>query len=164
MTPPISGAKDVRDRALEVAWRTAAEASWWLRDYARADSEIAHALTIRKAIPPRNLGEERDANVQLVVAAVIAASVGDYARARRIIDPVLAFQRGLYQRKDNEDLTQHIEYAQALYASALAAPDTRGPRLKQAGALIDALPAAMRDLKSIQRLRGAIAEEQKRPH
>ncbi len=164
MTPPISGAKDVRDRMLEGAWRTAADASWWQHDYARADSEIAHALTIRKTIPPRNLGEERDADEQLVLAAVIAAGVGDHARAQRLIEPVLKLQQALFQRKDNEDLLQHIEYAQALYASALAAPDTRGPRLKQAAALIDSLPAEMRGLKSIRRLRNAIAEEQKKPH
>ncbi|MGH8802887.1 MAG: hypothetical protein ACREX6_11410, partial [Casimicrobiaceae bacterium] len=159
MRPPVAGAKDGRDRALEMAWRVAAEASWWLGDYARAEAEITHALGIRKTLPPRNLGEQRDAGDQLVIASMIAARLGDHARAQKILAPVLELQRGLDARKDNEDRTQHIEYAQALYASALATPASKGPALKQAAGLVDALPKAMRGLKSIQRLRGAIAAE-----
>ena len=158
ITTSTPGQKDGRDRTLEVAWRTAADASYRLHDYASADVEIGRALEIRKTLPPRNLSEERDASDQLMLAAMIAAGLGDYAKAQRIIEPVLQFHRGLYERKDNEDLTQHIEYAQALYASALAAPGAKASRLKQAAAVIDSLPPAMRRLISVDRLRRQIAD------
>ncbi|HEX8740010.1 MAG TPA: hypothetical protein VF925_07685, partial [Casimicrobiaceae bacterium] len=108
-----------------------------------------------------NLGEQRDANYPVVLASVIASGLGNHAKAQQLIAPVVAFERGLYERKDNEDLTQRIEYAQALYASALANPATRGQVLKQAAGLIDGLPAPMRSLKSVARLRGAIAAGQR---
>ena len=68
-------------------------------------------------------------------------------------------QRGLYARQDNEDLTQRVELAQALYASALAEPAQKTARLGEAARLIDALPPAMRQLISVSRLRDQIAEE-----
>ncbi|HEX7327746.1 MAG TPA: hypothetical protein VF428_04315 [Casimicrobiaceae bacterium] len=163
MSPPTKGAQDARARALDMAWRTAAEASWWLHDYATAETEIAHSLELRKTLPPRNLGEQRDAQYPIVLASVIASRLGDHAKAQKLIAPVVDFERGLYARKDNDDLTQRIEYAQALYASALADPTSRsrGQVSKQAAQLIDSLPTAMRNLKSIARLRGAIAAEQR---
>ena len=162
VVPPGPGAKDVLDRALEVAWRTAAEASYRLHEYGQADTEIGRALEIRKTLPPRNIGEERDANVQLALAAMIAAARGDHAKAQRIIDPVVQFNRKLYERKDYEDLQQRLEYVQALYASALAASGAKRPQLAQAAALVDSLPPAMRRLISVERLRASIAEAQGR--
>ena len=153
ITTQTPGQKDNRDRALEIAWRTAADASYRMHDYAAANAEIGRALEIRKTLPPRNLSEERDASNQLTLAAMIAAGLGDQTKAQRIIGPVLDRYRELYERKDNEDLTQHIEYAQALYASALASPDARRSRLSQAAKVVDSLPAAMRRLISVERLR-----------
>jgi hypothetical protein len=68
--------------------------------------------------------------------------------------------RGLYARKDNEDLIQHVEFAQALYASALAGSPRKRAELKQAAALIDQLPPAMLGLISVRRVRAWIAEAQ----
>jgi len=73
---------------------------------------------------------------------------------------VLELHRGLYARADNEDLTQHIEFAQALYASALAGSTDSAAELKQAAALIDALPAPLRALISVSRVRAWIADAQ----
>ena len=160
ITPPQAGAKESRDNALWVAWRMAAEASWWRRDFASAGNEIAKALEVRRQVPLRNIGDQRNQNILLTLEAWIAAGSGDSARAGRIIAPVLAFERSLYLRKDNEDLTQHIEYAQALYASALAAPAAKASPLAQAVRLIDSLPPAMRRLISVSRLRARITEAQ----
>ncbi len=159
-TPPDAGAKERRDNALWMAWRMAAEASWWRRDFASAGDEIARAIAVRKQVPLRNIGDQRNQNILLTLEAWIAAGAGDSARAGRIIAPVLAFERSLYLRKDNEDLTQHIEYAQALYASALAAPAAKAAPLAQAARLIDSLPPAMRRLISVSRLRARITEAQ----
>jgi tetratricopeptide (TPR) repeat protein len=152
-----------KNRVLEVAYRTAAEASYRLKDYAAADAEIKRALEIRKAIPTRTLAEERDVSDQLMLAAMIAARLERYGEAQRIIEPVLKFHRGLYARgKDNEDLSQHVQLAHALYVSALAASGQKTPQLREAAAIIDGLPPAMRRQISITVWRDRIAEEQKR--
>jgi tetratricopeptide (TPR) repeat protein len=149
-----------RNATLEVAYRTAADASYRLKEYAVADAEIRRAVELRKSIPPRTLGERRDEAAQASLAAMIAARLERYAEARRLIDPVLELHRELFARGDNEDLTQHIEFAQALYASALARPGGNAAELKQAAALIDALPPAMRALVSVGRIRASITDAQ----
>ncbi len=152
-----------RNRPLEVAYRTAAEASYRLKDYAAADLDIKQALEIRKTIPTRTLAEERDAGNQLMLAATIAARMERYAEAQQIIEPVLKLHRGLYARgKDNEDLSQRVELAQALYVSALAAPGRKTSQLTEAAAIMDSLPPPMRRLHSVTVWRDRIAEEQKK--
>jgi tetratricopeptide (TPR) repeat protein len=157
LTPPENGAKEGRDSALCLAWRTAAEASWWQRDFASAGREIDKALEACARVPLRSVGDRRNRNVLLTLQAWIAAGSGDTRRAATIIEPVLAFERDLFERKDNEDLTQYIEYAQALYASALATPKTASASLAEAARILDRLPAPMRSLHSTARLRAAIA-------
>jgi hypothetical protein len=68
--------------------------------------------------------------------------------------------RDLFARKDNEDLIQHLQFADALYTSAIAGSPDRKAELRQAAAVLDALPAGMRDLISTRRLRAWIAEAQ----
>ena len=145
--------------ALEIAYRTAADASYRLKRYAAAEGDIRRALELRKSIPTRMLSETRDAAAQTTLAAMIAARLGHTEEAAQLVGPVLELHRGLYARTDNEDLTQRVEFAQALYASALAGSRDRRAELKQAAALIDALPGAMRVI-SVARLRASIAEAQ----
>jgi len=149
-----------KNATLEMAYRTAADASYRLADYAAADADIQRALALRKTIPTRTLSEERDAGNQAVLAAMIAARRGQNAQAQRLLAPVLELHRKLLARTDNEDLTQRVELAQALYASALAGSPQRAAELKQAAALIDALPPAMRALISVGRIRASIADAQ----
>ena len=153
-----------KNRALEVAYRTVAEASSRMNDYAAADAEIKKALAIRRAIPTRTVAEERDSADQMMLAALIAAKLQRYAEAQQIMEPVLKLHRGLYDRKDNDDLTQRVQFARALYVSALAAPGQKTAQLTQAAAIIDGLPPSMRRQISIAYLRGQIAEEQKARH
>ena len=117
-------------------------------------------MELRKSIPTRTLGERRDEAGQAILAAMIAARLERHAEARRLIDPVLEMHRELFARADNEDLTQHIEFAQALHASALARSGGSAAELKQAGAIIDALPPAMRELITVKRIRASIADAQ----
>ncbi|HKE41683.1 MAG TPA: hypothetical protein VKG21_17770, partial [Casimicrobiaceae bacterium] len=151
-----------KNRMLEVAYRTSAEASYRLKDYTAADADMKRALEIRQAIPKRNLFEERDASDALMLAAMIEARMGRYSTAQQIIEPVLNFHRGLYMRKDNEDVSQRVQYASALYVSALAAPGQKTAQLAQAAAIIDALPPAMRRVSSVAVWRDRITEEQKK--
>src|SRR4029079_11546401 len=141
---PTASQGESRDSALELAYRTIANASYRLKDYAAADSAIQRALTLRKKLPTRTLGEQRDAGTQAVLAGRIAARLGRYDEARGLIDPVLDMERKLYEREDNEDQLQRIELAQALYASALAGSARKAVALKEAAPLIDALPPQRR--------------------
>jgi tetratricopeptide (TPR) repeat protein len=151
-----------KNRMLEVAYRISADASYRLKDYAAADADIKRAIEAGNAVPKRMLPEERDANSELMLAAMIAARLERFAEAQRIIEPVLKFHRGLYARgKDNDDLFQHVEYAQALYVSALAAPGQKTAQLTEAAAVLDGLPPMMRRQISITVWRDRIAEEQK---
>jgi hypothetical protein len=108
----------------------------------------------------RTLSERRDVGTQSVLAGMIAARLGRRDEARALIDPVLAMQRDLASRPDNDDRIQRVEYAQALYASALAGSPRRAEELRQAAALLDALPVQMRNLISVRRWREWIAEAQ----
>jgi tetratricopeptide (TPR) repeat protein len=151
-----------RSRVLEVAYRTAALASYHLRDYAAADAEIKHALEIHKAIPTRVLFEEIDAADQVVLAATIAARLDRRDEAQRMLEPVLKLHRSLYVRKDNEWLGQRVLMASALYASALAGNGNEQATLSEAARLIDTLPDELRQLKSTALVRREIAQEQQR--
>jgi hypothetical protein len=153
-----------RVRTLDYAYRTAAEASYRLKDYAAADAEIKRALELREKMPKRNLFEKRDANEELMLAAMIAARRERYAEAQQLIEPVLKFNRELYARKDNDDLSQHVEFARTLYVSALAAPGQKASQLVQAAAILDGLPPEMRRQASVAAWRDWIAEEQKKRH
>jgi tetratricopeptide (TPR) repeat protein len=152
-----------RKKTLEMAYRTAAFASYGLKNYAAADAEIGKALELRRTITARNLSEQRDEADQRVLAALIAARLGRSAEAQELLAPAAKLQRDLYARnKDGEDQMQRVEFASVLYASALASPDQRAQQLAQAAAMLDRLPAPMRGLSSTARLRQAIAEEEKR--
>ena len=158
--PPGAAETQSRDLALETAYRTIADASYRLRDYAAADAAIKRALALREHLHTRTLGERRDAGTQAVLAGMIAARLGRVDEARKLIDPVLAMHSELAARPDNDDAMQRFEYAQALYASALAGSSQRASELRQAAGLIDALPAQFRRLISVQRVRAWIAEAQ----
>ena len=151
-----------RVRALDYAYRTAAEASYRLKDYAAADAEIKRGLELHEKVPKRNLLEKRDANEELMLAAMIAARLERHAEAQQLIEPALKFHRQLYARKDNDDLGQRVELARALYVSALAAPGQKSSQLTEAADILDGLPPAMRQQASIAVWRDWIAEEKKR--
>jgi tetratricopeptide (TPR) repeat protein len=151
-----------KNRTLAGAYRTAALASYRLGDYASADAEMKKAIEHGRSIPIRTPNDKRDANSVLTLQAAIAARQERLGEAQRIIEPVLKFHRELYARKDNEDLSQRIDLAQALYVSALAAPGQKANQLTEAAALLDGLPSGLRQLRSTTRLRDSIAEEQKK--
>jgi hypothetical protein len=149
---------------LAAAHSTAAFASYQLKDYVQADAEIKRALEVERVLPKHTLFEQRSEGRKLLLAAMIAARQQRYAEAQQIIAPVLKLHRQLHARKDNDDLTQHLEYALALYASALAAPGQKQAQLTQAAAIMDGLPTEMRSRVSVSQWREQIAEEQKKRH
>jgi len=163
LKPADRGQELAKNRMLYVAYWTLAEASYNLKDYKAADAEIKRALEVRRAIPTRTQFERRDESDAAVLAAMIDARLEKYGEAQQIIEPVLKLHRGFYARgKDNDDLSQHIEFAQALYVSALAAPGQKTAQLTQAAAILDGLPPEMRRMVSVTVWRDRIAEERKK--
>src|SRR5262249_48919149 len=63
---PPQGELD-KNRVLEMAYRTAALASYRLKDYATADTEIKRSLELRRSIPTRTTLDERDLGNQRVL-------------------------------------------------------------------------------------------------
>jgi tetratricopeptide (TPR) repeat protein len=148
-----------RTKALVGTAYALADACYRMQDYPAAERAIGEAIENRQLIPRRTTQEARDANDDQILAAMIAARLGHREEGQRIIAPALAFHRALFAR-GNDDLTQHVQLARALYAFALANPVRRSPELAQAAAIIDRLPQPMRDLISTRRLRAWIAEAQ----
>ena len=150
-----------KNRGLGATYTVLADALFNLKDYAAADAAIKRALDYHRPVPKRTLQDQRDANDELILAAVIAARLGHTAEARQIIDPVLKFHRELYAR-GNEDLSQHLQLARALYASALSSPEPKRSReLTEAARIVDSFPPMVRQLKSTSLTRSYIADEQK---
>jgi tetratricopeptide (TPR) repeat protein len=160
---PSDASQELNKKRLAYAahW-TVAEASYNLKDYATADAEIKQALEMRQAIPTQNLFDERDLDNARVLQAMIAARMERYSEAEKTIEPVLKRYRELYARKDNDDRSQHLEFAQALLASGMTAPGEKTAELTQAAAILDGLPPEMRGLVSTSVWRERVAEEQKK--
>ena len=90
--------------------------------------------------------------------AMALAREGRAADAQHVITPVVKFHRELAARNHGDEF-QHVEFASALYAQALADKHARPALLKEADALIAGLPAQMRDLRSVRLWRDRIREE-----
>jgi hypothetical protein len=150
----------IKNRGLAWTHAILADALYNLKDYAAADKAIKRAIDLRRNVPMRTLQDKRDASDYQILAAMIAARLGHPAEASQIIEPVLKFHRELYTR-GNDDLTQHLQLASALYTHALIAPGQSAAQLAEAAAIIDRMPAEMRRMKTTALIRSNIADEQK---
>jgi tetratricopeptide (TPR) repeat protein len=116
-----------------------------LGNYAAAKSALA------SAVPIAATGDDwvsRNYHASLIVLQSIAMSrLGQTTEARALLTPVLDWQRARFAR-NHDDAEQRLDYASALYALALTDGAHRGELLNQAAAIIAALPAEMRALKS----------------
>jgi hypothetical protein len=121
------------------------DAELMLGNYDAAKSALA------SAVPIAATGDDwvsRNYHASLIVLQSIAMSrLGQPTEARALLTPVLDWQRGRFAR-NHDDAEQRLDYASALYALALTDPVHRSDLLNQAAAIIAALPAEMRELKS----------------
>jgi hypothetical protein len=139
--------------------RALADAHYNLKAYLEAENAIRVAILHQQRLPERTLERQREAAQQQVLLCMILARLERHPEAQQALAPALKFHREL-QARGHDDLTQRIELAQALYASALAGGGKESASLTEAAALIDGLPPAMRHLKSTSLIRNDIAEEQ----
>jgi hypothetical protein len=116
-----------------------------LGDYEAANSALGSAVPIAAT---GNDWVSRNYHASLIVLQSIAMSrLGKTADARALLSPVLDWQRARFAR-NHDDAEERLDYASALYAQALTDGAHRNELLSQATAIVDALPAEMRSLKS----------------
>jgi tetratricopeptide (TPR) repeat protein len=141
-------------------YRDLANAAFMLGDYSAAEAALRKSMANQARLTEVTLDRQRDVAQSQILLAMILARQGRQADAQRAAAPALRLHRELHARKDNEDLTQRIELAQALLASAMAGGGKEAASLAEAAALIDGLPPSLRQLRSTLLLRKMIAEEQ----
>jgi hypothetical protein len=127
-----------------------------LGNYDAAKSALA------SAVPVAAVGDDwtsRNHHAALVVLQSIAMSrLGQTAEARALLSPVFEWQRARFAR-NRDDAQQRLDYASALYALALTGGGHRSELLNQAAAIIAALPAEMRSLKSTRMWKDRVQAE-----
>jgi tetratricopeptide (TPR) repeat protein len=143
---------NMESRYRELAW-----ADYNLMAYADAEKAIRQGMAYQKLVPERTLERLREEGLNQIILAMALARLDRQPEAQQAVAPALKFYRDLKSR-NSEDLTLRIEYAQALFAQALAANDAAA--LAESAAIIDGLPPAMRSLKSTTLIRKQIADEQ----
>jgi hypothetical protein len=95
-----------------------------------------------------------------VIESIAMSGLGQGGEARMLAGPVVDWQRARYARNHDSAL-QRLDYAGALYALALADASQRGRLLDQSVAIIGALPAEMRSLKSTRMWQDRIEGERR---
>jgi tetratricopeptide (TPR) repeat protein len=140
--------------------RDLANAAFMLGDYPAAEAALKKSMIYQQKSPDRTLDRQRDVAQSQILLAMILARQGRTTEAQQAVAPALKLHRELHARKDNEDLTQPIELAQALLAAAMTGDGRDAASLTEAAALLDRLPPSLRQLRSTQLLRKMIADEQ----
>jgi hypothetical protein len=142
------------------AWRNLANAHYNLHEYAEAEKALRKAVTYRVDSGEGRLSRRREAGEDEMLLAMTLARLGRQAEAAAVAAPVLEFHRGL-RAAGSDDLLQHLEFAQALLAAAMANPAQAQALLREAAAQIDGFPAEFRSQVFVTRVRGWIEEERK---
>jgi hypothetical protein len=138
-----------------------AQSAYALKDYATAERLTTQLLEVRKREPNRTLGARREAAFERAFAALVLARLERQSDAQQLIAPVLKFEREISPR-NFDDPSQRLELATALYVASVAGLGDPAAQLTEAAAVVDRLPAEMRQLGSTSVVRNRIAEEQKR--
>jgi len=145
-----------RSVSLFFAQHLAGRAAFQMGNYVAAEADEREALAARKIWGTQAIPDQRDLGEVSTWLAMALARQGKRAEAAQLIGPVVKFQRGLASR-NRSDRWLPVELASALYAQALADPKARAALLREAAALLDAAPAALRDLHDVRLWRKLIA-------
>jgi len=136
----------------------AGQAEYMLGDPAATEKSMRQALEMHKHWPTHTDFDRRDEARMATLLAMALAREGRAADAERMITPVVKFHRELAARNHGDEW-QHVEFASALYAQALADKRQRPALLKEAAALISGVPTEMRDVHTVRLWRDRIREE-----
>ena len=137
-----------------------ASAQYSLGDWAAVEQTVADAAAAAKLREDPDAGSVR---AQLAALQAMAqARLGRLDEAARTVAPAVKFERELAVR-NRDDEEQRLELASTLYAEALTDRARRAELLKEAAAIIAALPAEMRALRSVGLWSERIQQELHRP-
>ncbi len=129
-------------------------------DHAGAASMAQQEIQERLRDQRQSLATERDANVARTRLALALARQAKLYDANNTLKPALAFfQLPAVQKSDA--VTLKGDYAEALFAAALANPAEKSARLAEALRTFDSMPAQMKTLKDYARIREEILREQR---
>jgi tetratricopeptide (TPR) repeat protein len=142
---------------LFTADHAAGRADYLAGDYAAAEKSERDALAAREQSGLTNaVQDKRDIAEATTWLGLAIARQGRSPEAAKTLAPALLLHRQL-DVKNHGELWQHVEFAFVLYAQGLADKAGSAASLSRAAALIDALPADMRALHEVHRLRDWIA-------
>ena len=146
-------------------WAGATEgpAAYGLRDYAAAERAQRAALEAKQYLGTKGVDDQRALGGLTTWLAMAVARQGRTDEAARLIAPVAKFERALAAR-NHGDAWVPVELASALYAQALTDRAQSPALLREAAALLDAVPAEMRNIHDVRTWREFIAAEQTALH
>jgi tetratricopeptide (TPR) repeat protein len=153
---PKSGVQGFQKFAtLWFAHSVAGQAAYLLGDFPGAEQEMRAGIEAREKWPAESTADRRDrANLSIWLALSLARQ-GHSAEALQAIAPVIKFQRELAGR-NHGDRWQPVELASALYVQALADKTHSAENLREAAALLDAVPPAMHDMRVVRQWRDGV--------
>jgi tetratricopeptide (TPR) repeat protein len=157
---PTRGVQEVQ-KYVTIFWTAdvAGQAEYTVGNYGAAEQAEREAVEARKKYLTESIGDRRDVAVKSTWLALALARQGRLDEARKVIAPVVQFERGL-AAKNHGERWQPLELAGALYAEALADPSKRAALLREAAALTEDLAPEMRPLKDVRRWREWILKAQ----
>ncbi|HTS85356.1 MAG TPA: tetratricopeptide repeat protein, partial [Usitatibacter sp.] len=159
----IEGQRRAVQPMLAQAYDGAAMARFYQRDYAGAEAAAREAVKVQAGLPVQNADDEQSVAYHQIILAMALAKQERLPEARQALEPALELHRKLMKR-GTEDLGEHLTWATALYAAALANPAQAPGLLDEAQRVVMAVPAEMARRHSVAVVRNWIAEERaKRP-
>ena len=149
---PDKGEAEGAEQALRQASQLDAEVAYDAGDAARAEASSRLGLVL-----PRVITRDFDLDPWTLrtLHALALARLGRHADARADAAIAIRAQRA-FLAAGADDQRLRFQMAQSLYAAALAQPGAGQPELKEAAALIAALPPELRATLTVQRWRGRI--------
>jgi tetratricopeptide (TPR) repeat protein len=156
ITPESGVQENQKFVSLFVAYHLQGRANFLLGDFAGAERTERASIAARKHTPIEAVGDQRDIAELSTWLAMAIARQGRFGEAAQMIAPVVKFHREL-AAKNHGDEWQRLELASALYAEALTDKTHAAVLLREAAAIIDILPAAMRSMRGVKLWRDLIS-------
>jgi tetratricopeptide (TPR) repeat protein len=159
------GGVEAQQWNISMLWAGATEgpAAYGLHDYAAAERAQRAAVEAKQYLGTKGVDDQRALGGFTTWLTMAVARQGRMDEAARLIAPVVKFERGLAAR-NHGDAWVPVELASALYAQALTDRAQAPALLREAAALLDAVPAEMRNIHDIRIWREFIAAERATTH
>jgi tetratricopeptide (TPR) repeat protein len=137
---------------------TEGPAAYFMHDYAASETALRAALEAKRSLGSQGVDDQRILGGMTTWLTMAVAREGRTAEAAKLIAPVVKFERGLAAR-NHGDAWIPVELASALYAQSLT-DRAQAPALhREALALLDSVPAEMRNIHDVKIWREFIAAD-----